>query len=448
MKHSSFNIIAGTLLAFLSVSATAKEDAPGVNLNALINSSYSFLKNREPEMTAGEYALYQKVVAMASSNPEFAMKLLEAMTMGSGPASAAFEFVVGNIYYTNHKMADAETHYKSAIKKYPDYIRAWSNLGILYYAQQQYTEAVPCLSKAVALGDHESSTLGLLATCHNKVGNIVAAEIAYREALSSDPSNEDWLNGLLELYIQAKSYVQAESLVKQLLRTNPKDAQHWVIYGNILVAQNRRMEGIAALETAGLLGGKDQAATMLLGDLYADQKLYKEASSLYLKLRTDSPDLGTTRLLRYSEVLLGDHQDDEAERLLLLLEKASDPKYRIAILQARASISTDRKDWGEARKRYEQLVAAAPLNGEGLMGLGEACRNQGDDLHAEFAYEQAAQLPDFAHQANVQLANLAVKAKKYNDAVDYIQKALAVQKSTALQEYLLKVQSFVPIETN
>ena len=73
---------------------------PKLDPKRIINESNSFLKQREPEMTAEEYALYEKVVAMlAGGNPQFALKLLEAMVNEKEAPSPAFSFILGNAYY-------------------------------------------------------------------------------------------------------------------------------------------------------------------------------------------------------------------------------------------------------------------------------------------------------------------------------------------------------------
>lgn len=61
-------------LAF-PVSGFAAPPPAQLDPKRIINESNNFLKEREPEMTAEEYALYEKVVAMLSTRPEFALKL-------------------------------------------------------------------------------------------------------------------------------------------------------------------------------------------------------------------------------------------------------------------------------------------------------------------------------------------------------------------------------------
>ena len=155
------------LLLFLALPVLGRaEDAPPkLDPKRIINSSNSFLKEREPEMTAEEYALYEKVVTSLSANPEFALKLLEAMMSDKEPPSPAFDFILGNVYYAASQTDKAEASYRRALKRFPTFIRAWTNLGVLYYTADKFEEAKPCFSKAVALGDHDAATFGLLGYC-------------------------------------------------------------------------------------------------------------------------------------------------------------------------------------------------------------------------------------------------------------------------------------------
>lgn len=436
-----------SLVLFAGKAGIAAESPPKVDLNVIINTSYSFLKNREPEMTGAEYALYEKIVGMASTNPEFAMKLVEGMAAANGPASAAFEFVIGNICYNGQRFADAERHYKAALAKYPDYVRCWTNLGILNYGQQRFAEAIPFFTKAVSLGDRDGSTLGLLATCQSEVGNTVMAEITFQQAMTADPNNPDWLRGLLELYLKHKYYAQAESLVKQLIRINTKDVQHWLVYANVLIAQNHKPEAIAALETIRTIGALDEGATGLLGDLYADQHLYAEAAAVYESLLAKSPDVGTQRLLTYAEVLIGQGEYRQANEVLARLADTAPARLQRTVRRARGEVASARGDWETAKTIYEQIAAEEPMRGDVLLALGDAYKNLGDLGRAQLAFEQALQVKDVAYQANVQLANLAVSGRKFSDAINYLTHALALQRTSALADYLEKVQALQALVT-
>ena len=138
-------------------------------------------------MTAGEYAIYEKVMTLQETRPEFALKLLEAMMSDDEPPSPAFEFILGNVYYAAGQNERSEKRYRNAVERYPTFLRAWSNLGLLYYTTNRYTEAVPCSSRAVVLGDREPLTFGLLGYSLEKEGNLVSAEMAYMQVWAVIP---------------------------------------------------------------------------------------------------------------------------------------------------------------------------------------------------------------------------------------------------------------------
>ena len=108
--------------------------------------------------------------------------------------------------------------------------------------------------------------------------------MAYMQALSGDPTNGDWMEGLLRIYIQGKQIARAESLVKNLIKEHPKEARFWLTYANILLVDHRKLEAMALLETAVGTGVAGVDEMSLLADLYAEQKLIPEAVAIYQKI--------------------------------------------------------------------------------------------------------------------------------------------------------------------
>ena len=143
-----------------------KPPPPKVDTRKIVKASYHVLKDREPELTPDEYAVYEKVVTLLGTSPVLGMKLLQTLMGGKEKASPAFEFVLGNAYYEGNQMELAEKSYQAAVKDYPDFRRAWKNLGVLYYSTRRWPEAVNSFRKAINLGDREASTLGMMGYCY------------------------------------------------------------------------------------------------------------------------------------------------------------------------------------------------------------------------------------------------------------------------------------------
>ncbi len=422
--------------------AAARASNPQVDAKRIINESNSFLKEREPEMTEEEYALYQKVVTILSSNPEFAVKLLEAMETQKEPPSPAFEFILGNAYYAAGQIDKAEANYQSSVKRYPTFLRAWVNLGILYYTNARYSDAVPCFSKAIVLGDRDSTTFGLLGYSLQKVGDLVSAEMAYMQALGGDPANVDWKEGLLEICIDGKQFSRAESLVKNLIKERPSDTRYWLTYANILLSEDRKVEATVILETAVGLGFTSVEELTLLGDLYAEQGLIPEAGQVYSKVLALSPDIGEQKLLRYARILISSGRLHDAEAVLGSF-KPGGAAGGVELFQARADLLAAEKKWPEARLEIGEILKVEPLNGGALVSLGRAYDAEDEIPRATLAFEAAYNVPGSTYVASLELANIELRNRHYAKCVDYLQKALSIEKTDAVEDFLARVKTLV-----
>ncbi|HYC72800.1 MAG TPA: tetratricopeptide repeat protein [Opitutaceae bacterium] len=417
-----------------------KARTPALDPKRIINDSNSFLREREPEMTAEEYALYEKVLAMLASNPPFALRLLEAMIKEDEKPSPAFEFILGNAYYAAGDPAKAEASYRSAVDRFPTFLRAWNNLGVLYYTTDRFGEAVKAFSKSVALGDREPATYGLLGYSLEKEGNYIAAEVAYMQALSGDPTGSDWQEGLLRICLHGRQYVRAEAMARNLIKSKPREARYWLALANILLSDQRKFEAAAVLETCVGAGVAGPDEMMLLGDLYAEQGLNPEALAIYTKLLKPAPETGEDRLLRFAQALAAAGRGAEARSALAALPAQPRPRVRTEKLLIQAQLAAAAKRWPEARKDLETILADEPLHGPALLAMGRAHAAEGDDARAGFAFEAAARVPATAYRANLELANLALRLRDYPRSVSHLEKALDLERSDAVAEYLARVR--------
>jgi tetratricopeptide (TPR) repeat protein len=428
----------------LAAAGLVRADDPNVNPKRIINDSNSFLKEREPEMTEEEYALYQKVVTLVASNPEFAVKILEAMKSDKEQPSPAFQFILGNAYYAANMNDKAELNYRGAVERYPTFLRGWVNLGILYYSTQRYGEAVPCFSKAVELGDRDSTTFGLLGYSLQRDGDLVSAEMAYMQALGGDPANVDWKEGLLEICISGRQFTRAESLVKNLIKEKPSDTRYWMTYANILLSEDKKVEATVILETAVGLGYTSQEELSLLGDLYADQGLIPEAGEIYAKVLALSPEVGQEKLIHYSQILIASGRLSEAEGVL---GKFGTDDATVEVLQLKADLLAAEKKWPEERTIIDLILKTDPLDGRALISLGRSYDAEDNIPRATLAFEAAYAIKASAYTASLELANIELKNRHYAKSVEYLQKALSIEKSDAVEEYLARVKTMVVKES-
>jgi predicted Zn-dependent protease len=436
-------------VAVLPCRTTAREGDPRLdpklNPKRIINQSSNFLKEREPDLTAEEDALYEKATQLLTTQPAFAVKLLEGLEPKpetKEPANPAFELLLGNAYYAAGETGKAEARYLSAVDRYPSFLRGWTNLGVLYYAQGHHEKAIPCLAKAVALGDRESTTFGMLGLCLEQTGDAVGAELAFTQALAADPGNGRWMDALVGVFMRAKQYSRAEIMVRNLIKARPTEPKYWLIYANIMVATDRKLEAIALLEQTASTGiaGDEELAT--LAGLYADENLTTEAARTYQKINVTAQALGERKALQLVRILMASAEWQKAETLLGDIAKLG-VEGRETLLQTQADLLAAQKKWGAARTVLNGLLKLNPMQGTALVSLGRIYLAEGDEVHATLVFEAAVQTKEGAHPASLELANLELKHRHYDRSASYLEQALAIEKNQDVEDILTRVRSLV-----
>ena len=159
-----------TLLGlFLAAAVSAQRPAanPGAELwkdEAFVKSfvgSYGFLLGYEPKISDEEKAVLRALVDIIKASPKKAIAQLQPQIKPK--SSAAFDFILANLYFQEGKLKEAENYYKKAIKKYPSFRRAYKNLGLVQVQSGNFADAVPTISKALELGEVDGRAYGLLA---------------------------------------------------------------------------------------------------------------------------------------------------------------------------------------------------------------------------------------------------------------------------------------------
>lgn len=422
----------------VSHAAPSPED---LDVNGIINDSYNLLLNREPEMTDTEFTLYEEVLPMVFDQPEVAILLLETMLADDDPESPAFSFVLANVYYSSDRFDLAEKHYISATEEYPEFLRAWVNLGTLYYTLENYPEAISCFTKAIALGNQDAQVRGLLGYSLIEENNPIAAEAAFLQALVADPHNNDWTEALINLYLDSKQYDRAELLIKDLIKLKPEEKSSWTLYLSVLLSTDRKVEAILVLDNLNNLGMSGIEDFLLLGDLYAEHGLFTEALAAYESALKVEPITGKSRLLRYAKSLIYLESYDKAEKVLSVLAVSDSDEQQIELMELKAQLLQGRGEFDQSIQILNEILSLEPFNGEALLSLGRIYSKTGEYAKAEFMLQQAKQLPEFSFHASLELATLSVKNRHYQEAINYLRDALLIKHVPEIESYILKLEA-------
>ena len=428
--------------------------------------SYGFLSDVEPKVSADEQAALgtirelfdQSKFREAEAQLAAFIKETEKPTdPKKAPAeiSPAMVFVLGNLYFQADRPDEARRAFLEAIRRFPRFRRAHTNLAYLYISQNKTDEAMPMLQKAIELGENSARVYGLLGYCHLLRKNAVAAENAYRQAYLLDASSRDWKLGLAQALMAQEKYAEAANLIGTLIEENPNDRQLWLQQTNALLAMERKDEAIVNLESLRLKGIADEANLNLLGNLHMDRNEPQLALLAYLAAMDKATTLDVTRALKSARILNDYGFPDKAEEMIARIRvKTADklpPADLTALLLTEVRVTQTKGDHSRTGELLSQLLELNPANGEVLLETArfkdQLSRDEEDEqkraelvAEARTNYQLAARVESVAYPANLALGQMLVRERRYTEALTHLQAALTLKKSKSLEQYVSRVR--------
>ena len=407
-----------------------------------IQESYASESELEPSLIEEERKRMEKVLELLSDDKSEQAKQ-EVRAYLTEEASAVFDFTLGNLHFQDDELGPAQAAYQQAVEKYPKFLRAWKNLGMIHVRLEQFDQAIEPLTRVIALGGGDGVSYGLLGFAYASIGNDLSAESAYRMAVLLDPGTLDWQMGLIRSFFHQQRFSDASALCATMLRKNPGSVDIWLLQANSFLGMGQAMEAAQNFELVDSLGGSTQESLNTLGDIYVNEELFELASGAYLRALQGNPEAGVERALYGAKVLVARSAD--AHRLLDALsqvEELSPAQHKDLLkLQAKVAVATGASE--EEARLLNEIVQLDPLDGEALLLLGQYHRLREDPETAIFYFERAASLEEFEADAKVRHAQVLVSMAKYGEALPLLRQAQAIDERDHIQAYLEQVERIV-----
>lgn len=428
--------------------------------------SYGILSDVEPKISAEEQALLGKVQDLFGKNQFIAaeqevvrfVKETEAPAdpeKKPGEISATMVFVLGNLYFASDRTDEARRAFNEAIRRFPRFRRAHTNLGLLHISKNELSQALPVLQKAVELGETSPRVYGMMGYCYLQDKNALAAENAYRQAYLLDPQNRDWKVGLTQALVQQERLAEATSMLDTMIAENPEDRQLWLQQANALIGQEKKMEAAVNLEVLRLKGQASESELNLLGNIYMEQGEAQLALFAYLEAIEKAPKLDVQRALKSARILNDYGYPEKAEAFVEKVAKMGGLSVAdlLELDLVRVKIARSSNDSAKLGALLTDLFKRDPGNAEVLLELAkhhdDLAKNEADEAkrggdlgEAKVHYKLALEKPAVAYQANLGMGQLLVREKQYTEAMPYIERALSLKTGdkASLEQYISRVR--------
>lgn len=432
--------------------------------------SYGFLPAVEPKVDQEEAQVIAELSEFLAAGrfKDAEVRLLNFIKERKNPVdpdveakdvSSALVFTLGNLYYQNGRIAEAESAYKTAIKRFPEYRRAHKNLALLYARSERMDKAKPHLIKAIDLGDADHLSFGLLGHAMLAEEQALAAESAFRQAYLLNPDERDWKIGLVQALLIKEDWMQAASMMQSLIDESPDDPVMWMQQANCYLQTGDVMRAAENYEVLRLKGLADEASLNTLGDIYANQEEPLLALGAYLTAIRMSKQVKVERSLKSAAYLLQLEAPKEAAQLMATMrEKVGDTltkDQKVEAFLVESDIALADQNLAMAGELLKKALEVSPANGSAQVKLGaiylsQATEAETDEEIAEFKrlarvqFQLAARStdPKVGYDANRSLGQVLVKEQQYLKALPYLETAVRLKPGNkqTIEQYLNRVQ--------
>jgi tetratricopeptide (TPR) repeat protein len=182
LNHDSTSPRAARLLAYIGSIYFLNKDYANA---AIAWKKSDAIRKLEPQL---QFSLAMAYIGIG--HPAWARSVLVSLST-TNPAAAIYPYWLGRLAYDAHLYSEAETYFRQAITLDANMARAYDNLGLCLYYQNNNAEAIKSFTKAIALdrnSEHPSPWPYVnLAITQEFLGNAKEAELNLREAIRLAP---------------------------------------------------------------------------------------------------------------------------------------------------------------------------------------------------------------------------------------------------------------------
>lgn len=397
------------------------------------NGSYRIEARIEPNVSTEERGILVEIQKlMAEDKRTAALEKLKSSELTK--SSAALTFNLANLYFETGDIKSAITSYETALKTYPSFRRAHRNLALAFVRENDLEKALTHLTEAIRLGDAEGSTYGLLGYCRLSREEFASALQAYRLAQVTEPNVAEWKAGIAQCLQHLDEKSEAIALLEEVIRQRPLESSYSILKANIHLELDQSDEAVKALELPFRLKLLSADPTLLLADLHLRANRISSAqNAIDAAFSNKGAPPSTPAVLRLIHTA-SSQEDWKLVKSLFEKNQSEQPDRALSIAKARYLIASN-EDVAAGVALLRKLTQEDPTDGQALLTLGKHLAETKQPESAELIFERASADTTTAYEAFVELARLHVSQSRYAEALNAIDKALALNPNESLRTY-------------
>jgi tetratricopeptide (TPR) repeat protein len=371
---------------------------------------------------------------------------------------------IGNVYALQGNVEEAEKEFREVVRLNPADADGNYNLGMVLLAKKHPTEAIahfqrvhPAttasrLNLAKAYFETGRTAEGLREVrelsarnkndvqVHFTLGVLLVTEKQNREAQleleqasALQPQAFEILHNLGGVYLNNGETAKAEVVLRRALKIKPDSAETLYLLGQTYSEESKPVDALDELVQAHKLAPENADIIYSLAQVSMSQNYYADVIPLLEAGLNIAPDRTDLRAALGESYFMSGKVDAAIEEFARLIEL--DPSARSYAFMGLCYRQLGRFD--EARKYFEEGLKKDPHNNACLFSMGYIEERQGNHESAEHYFE--ATLKENPEQADalLELANLRITQKRFEEAIPLLRKFIRVARTPAPGYYKL-----------
>ena len=187
-------------------------------------------------------------------------------------------------------LENARRQCEGALAITPQLAEGHTCLGNVYFSTGRYDDAIRELQRALDLDHSSDEALRMLAAAYQKVGNLAAAEEAFRKAVSLRPRYWGVYNAFGSFYYNQARYTDAAEQFRKAIQLAPQNYNAYSNLGGIYLLLGRYEEAVDLLKQSNALRPSFESYGNLGAAYYYMRRYQDSAENLQQALKIDDQD--------------------------------------------------------------------------------------------------------------------------------------------------------------
>jgi tetratricopeptide (TPR) repeat protein len=273
-------------------------------------------------------------------------------------------------------------------------------------------------------------TLGVLLAAEKQ---LKPAELELERANALKPENFEILENLGHVYLREGENAKAELTLNRALKLQPDSAETLYFLAQVYANQKRPVDALDVLARAHKLAPENTDIIFQLARASMTQNYFADAIPLLESGIKIAPKRADLRAALGESYFMSGETDKAIQEFKTLIEVSpSAGSYAFMGLSYRHLGRFD-----EARKYFEEGLKKDPHNASCLFNMGYIEERQGNHAAAEKFFQDALRVDPELPEAILELANLRISAKRYEEAAALLRKYVRLSHDPAAGYYKL-----------